>query len=106
MRKLLLLVTLIIISSSGVLAGCTTVIRPYRPPVQQGNVLDQGVVRQLHVGMTQQQVEQLLGKPMLKDTFQPQRMTYVYTYRPSRGASQQKQVILYFRNNRLARILS
>ncbi|MGB6975879.1 MAG: outer membrane protein assembly factor BamE [Gammaproteobacteria bacterium] len=106
MRKILLLTTLIALSFTSVLTGCTTLIRPYRPPIQQGNILNQAAVNQLRVGMTSQQVETLLGRPVLKDTFNPGRWTYVYTYRPSRGAYQQKQVILYFRGNRLVRILS
>jgi outer membrane protein assembly factor BamE len=107
MQKILLFATLIAVSSIGLLGGCTTAaIHPYRPPIQQGNVLDQATVKQLRVGMTSQQVETLLGKPVLTDTFKPGRWTYVYTYRPNRGAYQQKQIILYFQGDRLIRVLS
>jgi outer membrane protein assembly factor BamE len=105
MRKILLLATLMAISATTLLTGCALTLKPYQPPVQQGNVLKPEAVNQLRVGMSTQAVEALLGRPVLQDTFKPGRWTYVYTYRPSRGAYQKKQVILYFHGNRLEHIL-
>ena len=106
MRKILLLTSLMAITAATLLTGCAApTLRPYQPPVQQGNVLKPAAVSQLRVGMSTQAVEALLGHPVLQDTFKPGRWTYVYTYRPSRGAYRQKQIILYFHGNRLERIL-
>jgi outer membrane protein assembly factor BamE len=59
-----------------VLAGCESVrgwvpplIQPYRPDVQQGNVVTREMAEQLREGMSREQVRFLLGTPMLSSPF-------------------------------------
>lgn len=50
--------------------GCSTLKRlVYRIDVNQGNYLEQHNVKQLKLGMTQEQVLFLLGTPALRDPF-------------------------------------
>lgn len=54
--------------------ACSTVEKVvYRIDVPQGNYLEQDKIAQLKVGMTAEQVEYLLGTPMLKNIFETHR---------------------------------
>ena len=105
-----LLVCLIAVGILG-LQGCGSLARglennsvTYRIPIQQGNVVDQQLVNQLQPGMAKRQVRHLMGTAMLVDPFHQDRWDYVYTYRPSRGGSEERRVSLYFENDYLVRI--
>ena len=52
----------------------------YKIDINQGNYLSQDMVDKLKVGMTQQQVKQLLGTPLVNSPFRPDRWDYVYEY--------------------------
>ncbi|STY63949.1 Small protein A precursor [Mannheimia haemolytica] len=61
------------VACTGVTA-CSTVEKVvYRIDVPQGNYLEQDKIAQLKVGMTAEQVEYLLGTPMLKNIFETHR---------------------------------
>jgi hypothetical protein len=50
--------------------GCASLIPSfYTVPVRQGNYIDQATVGQLRPGMTKQQVQRLLGTPLIADPF-------------------------------------
>ena len=57
------------------LAGCTL----YRADLQQGNMIDKEELDKLKIGMSRQQVNFLLGTPLLVDPFHKDRWDYVYT---------------------------
>jgi outer membrane protein assembly factor BamE len=110
MRKLL---TSISVIASLFLAACSSdpVVNRlpfvYRIDIQQGNVVNQEMVDQLHVGMTKRQVQFVLGAPMLIDPFHAERWDYVYIYNPgSDGANPatQQRVTLEFENDRVTSI--
>lgn len=81
------------------LVACTNFFRPYRPPIQQGNILTDNALAQVRLGMTKQSVVKLLGEPVLTNPFTPDTWFYVYTYLPSKGRLQKKRLVIYFRNN-------
>ena len=56
----------------------SSVIKPYRPDTHQGNLVTKEMVDQLHLGMTQLQVQFLLGVPLLRDMFHQNRWDYLY----------------------------
>lgn len=94
MRKLaLVFLTLLTMCS---LSGCFLL---YRPVIQQGNILSDDAIAQLHPGMTMDQVLYLMGTPMLTNTFQPERLDYVYTSKVGNHPRQQRHVTLFFTNN-------
>jgi outer membrane protein assembly factor BamE len=77
----------------------------YRIDVQQGNLLDDEDIGQVEVGMTRSQVQFLLGTPMIADSFHRDRWDYAYYFR--RGRSEdivQRWVVVYFENDRVARV--
>lgn len=74
----------------------TSVIKPYRPTTHQGNLITKEMVDQLHLGMTQQQVQFLLGVPLLRDMFHQNRWDYVYYMNPRFGDPKHRRLTVYF----------
>lgn len=93
-----------------VLAGCESVrgwvpplIQPYRPDVQQGNVVTREMAEQLREGMSREQVRFLLGTPMLSSPFHADRWDYVYFLKRGKGSeTQSRRLTVQFKDNRLA----
>lgn len=81
------------------LAGC---IRKMN--IEQGNVLEPEQVNKIHTGMTEGQVKDVLGTPVLLNTFNDNRVDYVYTMKPGHGTMSEKYITLTFRGNRLQNI--
>jgi outer membrane protein assembly factor BamE len=100
-RKMKKILGLIIVGL--LLSGCS-VIHPYRPSIQQGNVINMSKIRRLKLGMSQNQVVKLLGNPILTNTFDNNRLAYVYTLSPNNGPTINKRLFLTFKNNRLVNI--
>ncbi len=99
MRK----ITLVLIAALCLgLTACTHYIKPYQPPVQQGNIFTDDMMKQLKYGMTKDQVAGIFGDPILINTFDNDTWSYVYTFQPSKGKSTEKQLTITFRNNRVA----
>jgi len=76
-------------------------LTPYRPDVQQGNVITSDMVEQLRPGMTRDQVRFMLGTALLTDGFHPDRWDYLYYLNPRSGAPQRRNLVIYFKDNRL-----
>lgn len=76
----------------------------YRPPVQQGSVITQEMINQLKPGMTKRQVTYTLGTPGLIDSFHQDRWDYVYTLKENAEERVQKDLTLFFEDDRLVRI--
>lgn len=91
----------VIIAGIG-LSGC---IRPYKVDVEQGNLLELQRLADLHVGMTRTEVDQLLGKSILKTPFTDKNhVSYVYTQQVNGGKMLLRRVQLTFRDDKLVRI--
>ena len=88
-----------------VLAALALTACVYRIDIQQGNLLDDEDIVQVAVGMTRSQVQFLLGKPMVADSFHRDRWDYAYYFRRGRSPDRiQRWVIVYFENDRVARV--
>jgi outer membrane protein assembly factor BamE len=74
----------------------------HRMDIEQGNIITSGMVGRIHQGMTKSEVKDILGEPVLSNVFDPNRLDYVYTYKPGDGKSVEKYVTLIFRGDRLA----
>jgi outer membrane protein assembly factor BamE len=59
------------------LSGCSY-LAPYKPALTQGNVMKPESVQLLQVGLTKQQVRELLGPPLGKNPFQPNHWEYAF----------------------------
>lgn len=88
------------------LTGCSQSSILYRVNVQQGNILTQEMVNQLHPGLTKEKVIDIMGPPVLNDTFSDNRWNYVFYYKPGKGKKVTRNyVVIYFCNNRVSRIM-
>jgi len=80
------------------------IIQPYRPDVQQGNVVTKEMVDQLAAGMTRDQVRFLLGTPALVSVFHQNRWEYVYLLKRGKGSEvQSRRLTVFFADNRVER---
>ena len=50
----------------------------YNVPVTQGNIFEQEDIEKLEVGQSKEQVQFILGSPMIKDPFHSNRWDYLY----------------------------
>jgi outer membrane protein assembly factor BamE len=97
------------VAALAALAGCEwtrswtpAVVQPYRPDVQQGNVVTKEMVDQLRPAMTRDQVRFLLGTPLLTSVFHLERWDYVYFLKRGKGDERQlRKLTVLFRNDRL-----
>ena len=83
------------------LSGCMFV---HKMDIEQGNVYTPEMVQKLHIGMTKKEVIEIMGTPVLMNTFDDNRIDYVYTYKPAHGDMTEKNLTLIFRNHRLQQI--
>ncbi len=97
--KILTLVVLLL------LAGCSSVPSLlYRIEIQQGNVITQELVDKLKPGMTRAQVRFVLGSPLISDAFHENRWDYVYRLEQRGALVEQRQLTVFFEDDKLVRI--
>ncbi|CAK0752127.1 outer membrane protein assembly factor BamE [Gammaproteobacteria bacterium] len=87
-----------------ILGACASFSFPYRTDVQQGNVITQDMMERLRTGMNQREVRYLLGSPLLRDPFHPDRWDYHYSLEKDGFLREQRRLTLYFNEETLARI--
>ena len=85
------------------LASCATYDFSRRT-VQQGNLLQQPIVKRLKIGMSKEDAASLLGNTLLSPMFNNDRWDYAYTLRVGNGPMELRNVSLYFKNGRLVQI--
>ena len=76
----------------------------YHLDVRQGNLITQEMVSQLKPGLTREQVRYVLGTPLVTDPFHGNRWDYVYRYDNGKGEIQQRNLSVYFEDNKLLRV--
>ena len=81
------------------LPGCV-----YKMTIQQGNYIEKRSVDQLQVGMTRVQVRYLMGTPMVPPVFDNDRWDYLYYLRVAREQPIQRELTIYFKDDKVARI--
>lgn len=91
MKKTLL--SLLIIS---LLSACV-----HRMNIEQGNLFNQADIARIHRGMSPAQVKEIMGNPVLVNTFADNRMDYVYTMQLGHQPRTEKSVIFIFSRNSL-----
>ena len=68
----------------------------HRPSLQQGNLLTQDMVDELKPGMTKEQVEFVLGRPVHLNTFNVDHWDYVYTLEDRQGNKTRRHLSVQF----------
>ena len=84
------------------LGGCAV----YRAEVRQGNFIDKAKVELVQPGMSREQVEFLIGPPMVVDAFQRDRWDYVSTLESPvfGGVTTSRHFVVYFDGDRVREV--
>lgn len=98
MKKIMLLIFI-----GFLLGGC---IRPHRIDIEQGNIIKTSTVRSLHPGMTDADVRNVMGNPLIVNIFSPNRMDYVYTFQSGYNKMKEERVICLFKRNILQEVIT
>ena len=83
--------------------GCSF-FEPHKVPVVQGSWTDAKNIDQLALGMNKEQVNFLLGTPMVIDVFTSDRWIYLYNERVDTKILRERRLQLDFENDELVRI--
>jgi outer membrane protein assembly factor BamE len=75
----------------------------YKIDINQGNYLSEDTVDKLKVGMTQPQVKQLLGTPLVTSPFRADRWDYVYEYTRQGRVVEHRNFTVYFAEGKVTR---
>ena len=99
------------------LAGCSTfkdvgssmstlggLITPYKIDILQGNVVVREQVQALQTGMSREQVQAILGTPLIASVFHADRWDYVFTFKRQGQEPQLRRVAVYFQGDALQRV--
>jgi outer membrane protein assembly factor BamE len=93
----------VILLVASLVAGCN-LIAPYKMDIQQGNVFTQEMLARVQPGMTRSQVRFALGTPLVVDPFRGDRWDYVYLYSKQGTVTEQRRIVVVFKDDKLARI--
>lgn len=85
------------------LASCSY-LHIQKLPVTQGNIIERDMVSQLHTGMSESEVRQVMGNPVLMNIFTPNRIEYVYTFKRGVDPRIEKRVSCIFEGGTLVHI--
>jgi outer membrane protein assembly factor BamE len=85
-------------------AWMNKIFRPYVPDVVQGNFISSEQYAKLQLGMTREQVRQILGTPLLASYFHANRWDYVFEFkRNGQRVGQERHVTVYFDGDKLVK---
>ena len=87
------------------IVGCSRSLWLYQVNIEQGNVITQERVNQLHSGMSKHEVEDVMGEPVLAEIFSRNRWNYVYTQQRNGRKVQKKKVTLLFNGDRVTKVI-
>ncbi|ADN77108.1 SmpA/OmlA domain protein [Ferrimonas balearica DSM 9799] len=69
----------------------------YKIDIPQGNFIEQNQVEKLRIGMNREQVEFVLGRPVLRDSFASDTWYYVYQFKNGRtNELTRKELVVHF----------
>lgn len=98
MRTLLIALAILSLSACG-FVGFPGV---YRINIEQGNIINQELVDQLHPGMSRRQVRFILGTPLVEDPFNQQRWDYLYVIRNGADIIDEAHLSVFFEGDKLS----
>ena len=82
------------------IVGCSiSMPRVHKVAVQQGNILNQSMIDKLKPGMTRAQVAYIMGRPVMINTFNPDRWDYVFTLEVPGQFYETTRMSLFFEND-------
>ena len=72
--------------------------------IQQGNLITDEMIELLRPGLTQSQVQYVMGTPLVVDTFNTSHWDYIYQYRRGDGSFEERKLRVIFDQGRVTRI--
>lgn len=83
------------------LAGCSKIPGMHKYDILQGNVVEEERIANVNVGMSEAEVQHILGTPIIKDSFNEQTWHYVFAHYLSNGEEvEHYYFIVYFDQNK------
>jgi outer membrane protein assembly factor BamE len=104
MPKIIIPLLVLLFSACKQMPDVTTAVTPYRPDIQQGNVVTQDMVEKLKPGMTRAQVRFALGSPLIVDPFRTDRWDYIYMLQRQGKETERRSITVIFEDDKLLRI--
>lgn len=80
------------------------VFSPYRPDIQQGNFVSREMLALLAVGQSKDQVQFIMGTPLVRDVFHADRWDYPFYLQRGNGDLTSARVTVHFKDEKVARI--
>ena len=85
-------------------AWMNKIFRPYVPDVVQGNFISSEQYAKLKLGMTREQVRQILGTPLLASYFHANRWDYVFEFKRSgQTVGKERHVTVFFDGDKVVK---
>jgi outer membrane protein assembly factor BamE len=85
-------------------AWINQVFRPYVPDVVQGNFISSEQYSKLELGMSREQVRQILGTPLLASYFHANRWDYVFEFKRSgQRIAKERRITVFFDGDKLVK---
>ena len=85
-------------------AWMNKIFRPYVPDVVQGNFISSEQYSKLQLGMTREQVRQIMGTPLLASYFHANRWDYIFEFkRAGQPISKERHVTIYFDGDKVVK---
>jgi outer membrane protein assembly factor BamE len=78
----------------------------YKLEVQQGNLVTQASVSKLQRGMTKQQIQVLLGTPLMRDSFNSNRWDYLFYQNKQESQHKPQNITLIFKDELLVNVVN
>ena len=100
MRIFLLVLSLLLVACSSSLPS----IKPYKMPIQQGNLVTSKMMMQLKPGMTKTQVRFVMGTPLISDSFHKDQWDYFYQMEKDGAIIEKRRVTLIFEKDLLNKV--
>lgn len=100
MRIFLIVLSLLVTACSSSFPS----IKPYKMPIQQGNLVTSKMMMQLKPGMTKTQVRFVMGTPLINDSFHKDQWDYFYQMEKDGAIIEKRRVILMFEKDLLAKV--
>ena len=88
----------------GLFISACSIFQVHKVDVEQGNIITPANLAKLRIGMSETQVKEVMGTPVLINVFSLNRLNYVYTFRKGREQMRETRVVLIFSQGRLKTI--
>ncbi|RZO99314.1 MAG: outer membrane protein assembly factor BamE [Gammaproteobacteria bacterium] len=75
--------------------------RFYQVPIAQGNIITDDMLEQLEEGLTNAQVQYIMGSPAIKNSFDSNRWDYIGTFSIGENQTTNVHYVLYFEKGKL-----